>query len=116
MSELHRLLLFKVENHLAFTITYLRHNLKSRLFETAGHHSSSDTVGEERRALMKELVNESNPFNMDRPPVVHVSAKSATGSPFGSLSKAVMEDFVSAVRDDFQLLYPDLCPMPPCPE
>ena len=65
---------------------------------------------------MKEIVDECNPFNMDRPSVVHASAKSTTGSPFGSLSMEVMQDFVSAVKDDFQLLYPDLCPMPPCPE
>ena len=85
-----------------------RHNLKARLFEFQSRHTSSDTVGEEKRALLAELVERSDPFNLGRAPVTDFDNKSS-GSPFAGLTMEMMDSFIKSVKSEFELLYPAAC-------
>ena len=77
------------------------------MYETAGHSSSSDTVGDELRDDLMSIITEVDPFNTERAPVKHNSVRSS-GSPFASLTVATMEKFVSGVKDNFAMLYVDM--------
>ena len=85
-----------------------RHNLKSRLFEFQSRYTSSDTVGEEKRTLLKELIEKTDPFNLGRPPVTDFTHKSS-GSPFSGLTREKMDSFIKSVKSEFELLYPSSC-------
>lgn len=84
-----------------------KHNLKSRLAEFTSRHTSSDTVGDERRGLLAEIMERNQPFDLTRPCVTDWEVKSL-GSPFANLSAKTMSDFISSTRDKFMLLYPDV--------
>ena len=83
-----------------------KHNLRSRLAEFTSRHSSSDTVGDERRRLLAEIMERYNPFDLTRPCVTDWKVKSR-GSPFAGLSAETMADFVSSTRDKFMRFYLD---------
>ena len=85
-----------------------KHNLRSRLLESQGRYTSTDTVGEEKRALLKEMVEKTDPFNLERVPVTDFVHKSS-GSPFAGLSVETMESFLKSVQTEFELLYPTSC-------
>ena len=85
-----------------------KHNLRSRLLESQGRYTSTDTVGEEKRALLKEMVEKTDPFNLERVPVTDFVHKSS-GSPFAGLSVEKMESFLQSVKTEFELLYPSSC-------
>ena len=70
-------------------------------------HTSSDTVGDERRGLLAEIMERNQPFDLTRPCVTDWEVKSL-GSPFANLSAKTMSDFISSTRDKFMLLYPDV--------
>lgn len=82
-----------------------KHNLKSRLYEFQSRHTSTDTVGVEKRTLLRELMNRTDPFNLERAPVTDFSHKSS-GSPFAGLPVERMVSFLKSVRTEFELLYP----------
>ena len=84
------------------------HNLKSRLFEFQKRYTSTDTVGEERRALLREIVSKADPFNLERPAVTDFVQKSS-GSPFAGLTVEKMQKFLDSVKSEFELLYPTSC-------
>ena len=81
------------------------HNLKSRLYEVQSRHTSTDTVGVEKRTRLRELMNKTNPFNLERTPVTNFSHKSS-GSPFAGLTVDKMLSFLQSVRSEFEMLYP----------
>ena len=83
-----------------------KHNLRSRLAEFQSRHTSSDTVGDERRHLMREIMEKNQPFDLTRPCVTDWEVKSS-GSPFAGLTTDTMASFVSATREKFMLYYPD---------
>ena len=85
-----------------------RHNLKSRLYEEHGRGTSSDTVGDAKRSILKELMVKCDPFNLERAPVTDFSHK-PRGSPWDGLTMEMMEDFIQAVKLEFELLYPSSC-------
>ena len=82
-----------------------KYNLKSRLYEFQSRHTSTDTYGIEKRTLLRELMNKTNPFNLERAPVTDFSHKSS-GSPFAGLTVEKMDSFLKSVRSEFELLYP----------
>ena len=83
------------------------HNLKSRLFETAGQHTSSDTVGDELRDEMAAAISEVDPFNLSKDPV-KLSYHHSSGSPFASLTVDTMSRFLDSVKESFSNLYVDV--------
>ena len=74
------------------------------MYETAGQHSSSDTVGDEVRDEMESTIKEVDPFNMERAPIQHSNHRSS-GSPFSSLTVKTMEEFVASAKENFAMLY-----------
>ena len=77
------------------------------MYETAGQHTSSDTVGDELRDEIASVISEVDPFNMQRDPVKHNCHRSS-GSPFASLTLDTMEMFVAGVKENFSMLYVDV--------
>ena len=43
-----------------------KHNLNSRLYEFQSRHTSSDTVGEEKRLLLRGQMERNQPFDLTR--------------------------------------------------
>ena len=83
-----------------------KHNLQSRLFEYKSRFTSSDTVGEEKREVLSDLVQRSDPFNLERPPETDFTLKNS-GSPFAGLTVQMMSRFLKSVKAEFELLYPE---------
>ena len=83
-----------------------KHNLRSRLAEFASRHTSSDTVGDDRRQMMRSLMERNDPFNFTRGCVTDWELKSK-GSPFAGLTVQTMSRFLNSTRDKFMLWYPD---------
>ena len=86
-----------------------KHNLQSRLYEFQSRHTSSDTVGDEKRLLLRELMERNQPFDLTRVPVTDWAFK-PRGSPFAGLTADTMADFISSVRTKFMLNYPTAIP------
>lgn len=86
-----------------------KHNLQSRLYEFQSRHTSSDTVGDEKRLLLRELMERNQPFDFTRVPVTDWAFK-PRGSPFAGLTADTMADFISSVRTKFMLNYPTAIP------
>ena len=84
-------------------------NLHSRLFEFQSRHTSSDTVGDERRQLLRDLMEKTQPFDLTRVPVTDWAFK-PKGSPFAGLTVDTMADYVASVRVKFMLNYPTVYP------
>ena len=82
-----------------------KHNLRSRLYEYKSRFTSSDTVGEEKREVLSDLVARTDPFNLERCPETDFSLKSS-GSPFAGLTDDMMSSFLSSVKTEFEILYP----------
>lgn len=82
-----------------------RHNLRSRLYEYQSRYTSSDTVGEEKREVLSNLVERTDPFNLQRCPETDFVHKSS-GSPFSGLTVDMMTSFLQAVQSEFRILYP----------
>ena len=78
------------------------------MFEFQSRYTSSDTVGEEKRALLRDLIEKTDPFNLGRPPVTDFTHKSS-GSPFAGLTREKMDSFIKSVKSEFELLYPSSC-------
>ena len=89
-----------------------RHNLKSRLAEFTSRQTSSDTVGDDRRQLLANIMEKNQPFDLTRPPVTDWAIKSP-GSPFAGLSLETMAKFISSTKDKFLIDYPDIWSSPP---
>ena len=86
-----------------------KHNLRSRLYEFQSRHTSSDTVGDERRHQLKDLMERTQPFDLTRVPVTDWAFK-PSGSPFAGLTVDTMADYITSVRRKFMLNYPTVCP------
>ena len=85
-----------------------RHNLRSRLYEHQSRHTSSDTVGEEKRDILRDIVKKADPFNLQRCPVIVTDfAHKSSGSPFTGLSLEMMTSFLQSVKAEFEVLYPE---------
>ena len=91
-----------------------RHNLKSRLYETKGRQRSGDLVGKQRWELLTEITTEVNPFNLSREMVSDFELKSK-GSPFVGLKIPELQRFMTNVKRDFILCYPELSCKPSKP-
>ena len=83
-----------------------KHNLRSRLYEHQSRYTSSDTVGEEKRGILRDLVEKADPFNLERCPQTDFVHKSA-GSPFAGLTVEMMSSFLKSVKAEFEILYPE---------
>ena len=83
-----------------------KHNLRSRLYEYQSRHTSSDTVGEEKRGILRDLVERADPFNLERCPETDFAHKSS-GSPFAGLTLNMMTSFLKSVKKEFEILYPE---------
>ena len=79
-----------------------RHNLRSRLYEHQSRHTSSDTFGEEKRGILRDIVKKADPFNLQRCPVTDFAHKSS-GSPFIGLSLEMMTSFLQSVKAECSL-------------
>ena len=79
-----------------------RHNLRSRLYEHQSRHTSSDTFGEEKRGILRDIVKKADPFNLQRCPVTDFAHKSS-GSPFTGLSLEMMTSFLQSVKAECSL-------------
>ena len=84
-----------------------KHNLQSRLYEFQSRHTSSDTVGEEKRLLLRDQMGKLQPFDLTRVPVTDWAFK-PRGSPFAGLTEETMVDFIDSVRVKFKLNFPTL--------
>ena len=84
-----------------------KHNLQSRLYEFQSRHTSSDTVGEEKRLLLRDQMGKLQPFDLTRVPVTDWAFK-PRGSPFAGLTAETMVDFIDSVRVKFKLNFPTL--------
>ena len=85
------------------------HNNHSMLHYVASKQDSADVVGANRRKVLASVVAESDPFCLNREPVLDFHVTS-TGSPF-SLSLADAEDFCQNAKANFCLRYgPDMVP------
>ena len=82
-----------------------KHNLRSRLYEFQSRHTSSDTVGDERRHQLKDLMERTQPFDLTRVPVTDWAFK-PSGSPFAGLTVDTMADYITSVREKFMHNYP----------
>ena len=85
------------------------HNSHSMLHYVASKQESADVVGAKRRQILASAVAESDPFCLNREPVLDFPVAS-TGSPFSfSLAEAV--DFVRNAKENYCLRYgPDMVP------
>lgn len=68
---------------------------------------SRDLVGDERRQIIMEAIQDADPFNKSRSCVndSHIKSK---GTPF-TVSTAHLQRFIKSTRDKFKLHYPNLC-------
>ena len=82
-----------------------RHNLRSRLYEYQSRFTSSDSVGEENREVLSDLVKRTDPFNLERVAETDFAHKSS-GSPFSGLTVEMMTSFLESVQREFRILYP----------
>ena len=84
-----------------------KHNLNSRLYEFQSRHTSSDTVGDEKRQLLRTMMERNQPFELTRVPVTDWAFK-PRGSPFAGLTEDTMADYISSVSVKFKLNFPKI--------
>ena len=85
------------------------HNNHSMLHYVASKQASADVVGAKRRQILASAVAQSDPFCLNREPVLDYHVAS-TGSPF-SFSLTEAADFVQNAKKNYCLRYgPDMVP------
>lgn len=76
--------------------------------------SSRDLVGDEKRELLQQAINQADPFSSSRAEVTDFGVKSS-GTPF-YIGEADMAKFVRSVQGKFSVKYPHLTPSRPNPD
>ena len=91
-----------------------QHNLRSRLCFTAGMKSSRDLVGDTKRELLQQAIDQADPFSSSRAEVTDFGVKSR-GTPF-FIDEADMAKFVKSTQSKFSVKFPNLTPSRPNPD
>lgn len=70
--------------------------------------SSRDLVGDDKRALLQEAVNQANPFDNSRAAVADFGV-SSVGTPF-FIDKVEMAKFLKSTQAKFSIKFPNMTP------
>ena len=82
------------------------HNLRSCLLSVKRSKGSHDLVGQDTRELIREVVEEADPFNLQKEPETEWSFQPRS-SPFADISQSDIERFLMREKEKHMLLHRD---------